>query len=247
MTDLEPSSDWRTWSITVPSPASEQSVTSSPLQTSATLYSIFREIATPFLNFFSIFLRFFPFRLFSAVRSKSQLPLAFFGRPFFPFSRPFYPLIRAFLSRSQCPLVHAFLFRFERYFHKLSPFAPPNFCLFCIIRSFMSVPSDLILFHPARRFIVLKQFSAFCQSSDVSLVIHHFSFFTIAFLPVLNARAAFLPIIEESPRFFLPQASPSFMPLPKGIRRSPPKCRSSPIPSASVPRRSFRAPRLFPE
>lgn len=55
----------------------------------------------------------------------------------------------------------------------------------------MSVPSDLILFHPARRFIVLKQFSALCQSSDVSLVIHHFSFFTIAFLPVLNARAAF--------------------------------------------------------
>ena len=40
----------------------------------------------------------------------------------------------------------------------------------------MSVPSDLILFHPARRFTVLKQFSAFCQSSDVSLVIHHFSF-----------------------------------------------------------------------
>ncbi len=55
----------------------------------------------------------------------------------------------------------------------------------------MSVPSDLILFHPARRFIVLKQFSTFCQSSDVSLVIHHFSFFTISFLPVLDARAAF--------------------------------------------------------
>ena len=176
MTDLEPSSDWRTWSITVPSPASEQSVTSSPLQTSATLYSIFREIATPFLNFFSIFLRFFPFRLFFAVRSKSQLPLAFFGRPFCPFSRFLYPLIRAFLPLPQCPLARAFLFRFERYFHKLSPLAPPHFCLFCIIRSFMSVPSDLILFHPARRFTVLKQFSAFCQSSDVSLVIHHFSF-----------------------------------------------------------------------
>ena len=178
MTDLEPSSDWRTWSITVPSPASEQSVTSSPLQTSATLYSIFREIATPFLNFFSIFLRFFPFRLFFSVRSKSQLPLAFFSRPFRPFLRSFYPLIRAFLSLLQCPLAHAFLFRFERYFHKLSPLAPPHFCLFYTIRSFMSVPSDLILFHPARRFTVLKQFSAFCQSSDVSLVIHHFSFFS---------------------------------------------------------------------
>ena len=87
-----------------------------------------------------------------------------------------YPLIRAFLSLLQCPLVRAFLFWFERYFHKLSPLVPPHFCLFCIIRSFMSVPSDLILFHPARRFIVLKQFSAFCQSSDVSAVIHHFSF-----------------------------------------------------------------------
>ena len=174
MTDLEPSSDWRTWSITVPSPASEQSVTSSPLQTSATLYSIFREIATPFLNFFSIFLRFFPFCLFFAVRSKSQLPLS--AVRFARFLRPFYPLIRAFLSRLQCPLIRAFLFRFERYFHKLSPLVPPHFCLFCIIRSFMSVPSDLILFHPARRFTVLKQFSTFCQSSDVSLVIHHFSF-----------------------------------------------------------------------
>lgn len=59
MTDLEPSSDWRTWSITVPSPASEQSATSSPLQTSATLYSISRRIATPFLKFFSIFFEFF--------------------------------------------------------------------------------------------------------------------------------------------------------------------------------------------
>ena len=92
------------------------------------------------------------------------------------FLRPFYPLIRAFLSCLRCPLVRAFLFRFERYFHKLSPLVPPHFCLFCIIRSFMSVPSDLILFHPAHRFTVLKQFSAFCQSSDVSLVIHHFSF-----------------------------------------------------------------------
>ena len=94
------------------------------------------------------------------------------------FLRPFYPLIRAFLSHLQCPLIRAFLFRFERYFHKLSPLVPPHFCLFCIIRSFMSVPSDLILFHPARCFTVLKQFSTFCQSSDVSLVTHHFSFFS---------------------------------------------------------------------
>ena len=178
MTDLEPSSDWRTWSITVPSPASEQSVTSSPLQTSATLYSIFREIATPFLNFFSIFLRFFPFRLFFAVRSKSQLPLAFFGRSFRPFFSPLLSTHPGVSSLPQSPLVRAFLFRFERYFHKLSPLAPPHFYLFYTIRSFMSVPSDLILFHPARRFTVLKQFSTFCQSSDVSLVIYHFSFFS---------------------------------------------------------------------
>ena len=104
------------------------------------------------------------------------------------FLRPFYPLIRAFLSRLQCPLVRVFLFRFERYFHKLSLLAPPHFCLFCIIRSFMSVPSDLILFHPARRFTVLKQFSALCQSSDVSHVIHHFSFFS-----PMRARTTYHP------------------------------------------------------
>ncbi len=160
MTDLEPSSDWRTWSITVPSPASEQSVTSSPLQTSATLYSIFREIATPFLNFFSIFFEIFSIlSSFSPFAQKVSSRLPFSAVRFARFLRPFYPLIRAFLSRLQCPLVRAFLFRFERYFHKLSPLAPPHFCLFCIIRSFMSVPSDLILFHPARRFTVLKQFS----------------------------------------------------------------------------------------
>ena len=89
-----------------------------------------------------------------------------------------YPLVRAFLSLPKCPLARAFLFRFERYFHKLSPLVPPHFCLFYTIRSFMSVPSDLILFHPARRFTALKQFSALCQSSDVSPVIHHFSFFS---------------------------------------------------------------------
>ena len=104
------------------------------------------------------------------------------------FSRSFYPLVRAFLSLLQCPLIRAFLFRFERYFHKLSPLAPPHFCLFYTIRSFMSVPSDLILFHPVRHFIVLKQFSALCQSSDVSLVIHHFSFFS------RNARPHDLPL-----------------------------------------------------
>ena len=162
MTDLEPSSDWRTWSITVPSPASEQSVTSSPLQTSATLYSIFREIATPFFELFFDFFEIFSILPLFRRSLKKSAPACLF-RPFvFARSlRPFYPLIRVFLFRPQCPLVRAFLFRFERYFHKLSPLVPPHFCLFCIIRSFMSVPSDLILFHPARRFIVLKQFSAF--------------------------------------------------------------------------------------
>lgn len=201
MTDLEPSSDWRTWSITVPSPASEQSVTSSPLQTSATLYSIFREIATPFLNFFSIFLRFFYFVSFSPFAQKVSSRLPFSAVRFARFLRPFYPLIRAFLFRPHCPLVRAFLFRFERYFHKLLPLVPLHFCLFCIIRSFMSVPSDLILFHPARRFIVLKQFSAFCQSSDVSLVIHHFSFPHAMFkkdAPPYRERTSFLYLISAA-------------------------------------------------
>ena len=55
---LEPSSDSRTWSMTVTSPASEQSVTSSPLQTSSALYSKTQKNAIPFLKFFSIFLNF---------------------------------------------------------------------------------------------------------------------------------------------------------------------------------------------
>ena len=55
---LEPSSDSRTWSMTVTSPASEQSVTSSPLQTSSALYSKTRKSAIPFLKFFSNFLNF---------------------------------------------------------------------------------------------------------------------------------------------------------------------------------------------
>ena len=55
---LEPSSDSRTWSMAVTSPASEQSVTSSPLQTSSALYSKTQKNAIPFLKFFSIFLNF---------------------------------------------------------------------------------------------------------------------------------------------------------------------------------------------
>ena len=90
MTDLEPSSDWRTWSITVPSPASEQSVTSSPLQTSVTLYSIFRIIATPFLKFFSIFLSFFFFVRFLPASRFFQSTLAFFS--FHPFPRFAFPI-----------------------------------------------------------------------------------------------------------------------------------------------------------
>ena len=73
----------------------------------------------------------------------------------------------------------------------------------------MSVPSDLILFHPTRRFIVLKQFSALCQSSDVSLVIHHFSFFTIAFLPVLHARATFPLRTAKSKRSLFESVEPA--------------------------------------
>ena len=59
ITVLEPSSDSRTWSVTVTSPASEQSATSSPLQTSSTLYSKTQNCAIPFLKFFSVFLNFF--------------------------------------------------------------------------------------------------------------------------------------------------------------------------------------------
>jgi len=55
---LEPSSDSRTWSVTVTSPASEQSATSSPLQTSSALYSNSQKNAIPFLKFFSNFLNF---------------------------------------------------------------------------------------------------------------------------------------------------------------------------------------------
>ena len=90
MTDLEPSSDWRTWSITVPSPASEQSVTSSPLQTSATLYSIFRIIATPFFEIFFDFFEFFLLRPLFVRFPIFQSTLAFFS--FHPFPRFAFPI-----------------------------------------------------------------------------------------------------------------------------------------------------------
>lgn len=165
MTDLEPSSDWRTWSITVPSPASEQSVTSSPLQTSATLYSIFRIIATPFLKFFSIFLSFFFFVRFLPASRFFQSTLAFFS--FHPFPRFAFPIstlpcvsFKRFISTP--PSVSYCLYAN----HSQTFSSTPRLILYILhIHSFIfsSNPSDFLLF----RFLLSRFSTIQCLMSDV--------------------------------------------------------------------------------
>ena len=165
MTDLEPSSDWRTWSITVPSPASEQSVTSSPLQTSATLYSIFRIIATPFLKFFSIFFEFFLLLPIFLHFSKIQSTLAFFGCHLFPRFSAFIstrPCVSFRRSMSTHPRVSRAL-----YANLSQTFRPLAHLFLCIshnsIFRFSVNLSDFRFFRPA-----LSRFSAIqCILSDV--------------------------------------------------------------------------------
>ena len=150
MTDLEPSSDWRTWSITVPSPASEQSVTSSPLQTSATLYSIFRIIATPFLKFFSIFLSFFFFVHFFARSPIFQSTLAFFSFRSFPCSA--FPI-----STLPCVSFNRFMstlpsVSYCSYANHSQTFSSTHRLFLCILHIhsfiFSNNPSDFLLFPP---------------------------------------------------------------------------------------------------
>lgn len=165
MTDLEPSSDWRTWSITVPSPASEQSVTSSPLQTSATLYSIFRIIATPFLKFFSIFLSFF--------FSVRFLPASRFFNPRLLFSasilslvsRFLYPRSRAYHLTDSCQRLRAFHAAHTQIIHKLSAPCLAYFCIFCTFTHLFSPTTPLIFFY---FHLLLSRFSTIqCLMSDV--------------------------------------------------------------------------------
>ena len=165
MTDLEPSSDWRTWSITVPSPASEQSVTSSPLQTSATLYSIFRIIATPFLKFFSIFLSFFSFVRF--------LPASRFFNPRLLFSasalslvpRFLYPRFRAYHLIDSCQRFRAFHTAHTQIIHKLSAPRIAYFCVFCTFTHLFSPTIPLIFFF--FRFLLSRFSTIQCLMSDV--------------------------------------------------------------------------------
>ena len=165
MTDLEPSSDWRTWSITVPSPASEQSVTSSPLQTSATLYSIFQIIATPFLKFFSIFLSFF--------FSVRFLPASRFFNPRLLFSasilslvsRFLYPRFRAYHLSDSCQRHRAFHTAHTQIIHKLSAPCLAYFCIFCTFTHLFSPTTPLIFFY---FHLLLSRFSTIqCLMSDV--------------------------------------------------------------------------------
>ena len=180
MTDLEPSSDWRTWSITVPSPASEQSVTSSPLQTSATLYSISSKKCNPFFKtFFRSFLRVFRIlSSFSLLRSKSQLlSSAFFSRSFSPFfiahSIHSFRAYHSHRSISTHPCVSIPLLKDPFTNFRPSP-TIRIFVKFVQSHSFIPVPTDLISIHPHLRFSALKRFSPFHRSSDVSCVIHYF-------------------------------------------------------------------------
>ena len=165
MTDLEPSSDWRTWSITVPSPASEQSVTSSPLQTSATLYSIFRIIATPFLKFFSIFLSFFfPVRFLPASRFFN--PRLLFSASILSLVSCFlYPRSRAYHLTDSCQRLRAFHTAHTQIIHKLSAPCLAYFCIFCTFTHLFSPTTPLIFFY---FHLLLSRFSTIqCLMSDV--------------------------------------------------------------------------------
>ena len=176
MTDLEPSSDWRTWSITVPSPASEQSVTSSPLQTSATLYSIFRIIATPFLKFFSIFLSFFSSSLFSSTSQKFNPRLPFSAAIFFLVSVLSYPRVRAYHFAGQCQRIRVFHLPYTQTFHKLFDLQHIYFCVFYTTQSFVSPSTFPIFAFPVPRFHTLARFSTSYQTSDVSPVFRFTAF-----------------------------------------------------------------------
>ena len=165
MTDLEPSSDWRTWSITVPSPASEQSVTSSPLQTSATLYSIFRIIATPFLKFFSIFLSFFFFIRFLPASRFFNPHLLFSASILSLISRFLYPRSRAYHLSDSCQRVRAFHIAHTQIIHKLSAPHLAYFCIFCTFAHLFSPTTPLIFFY---FHLSLSRFSTIqCLMSDV--------------------------------------------------------------------------------
>ena len=176
MTDLEPSSDWRTWSITVPSPASEQSVTSSPLQTSATLYSIFRIIATPFLRFFSIFLSFFSFSLFSSTSQKFNPRLPFSAAIFFLVLALSYPRVRAYHFAGQCQRIRVFHSPYTQTFHKLFDLWRIYFYAFRTTQSFVSPSTFPIFAFLVPCFHTLARFSASYQTSDVSPVFRFTTF-----------------------------------------------------------------------
>ena len=165
MTDLEPSSDWRTWSITVPSPASEQSVTSSPLQTSATLYSIFRIIATPFLKFFSIFLSFFFFVHFLPAPRFFNPRLLFSASALSLVPRFLYPRFRAYHLSDSCQRFRAFHTAHTQIIHKLSAPHLACFCVFCTFTHLFSPTIPLIFFFFR---LLLSCFSTIqCLTSDV--------------------------------------------------------------------------------
>ena len=165
MTDLEPSSDWRTWSITVPSPASEQSVTSSPLQTSATLYSIFQIIATPFLKFFSIFLSFFFFVHFLPAPRFFNPRLLFSASTLSLVPRFLYPRFRAYHLSDSCQRFRAFHTAYTQIIHKLSAPHLAYFCVFCTFTHLFSPTIPLIFFFFR---LLLSRFSTIqCLTSDV--------------------------------------------------------------------------------
>lgn len=165
MTDLEPSSDWRTWSITVPSPASEQSVTSSPLQTSATLYSIFRIIATPFLKFFSIFLSFFFFVCYLPASRFFNPRLLFSASILSLFSRFLYPRYRAYHLSHSYQRLRAFHSAYTQIIHKFSAPHLVYFCVFCTFTHLFSPTIPLIFFF--FRFLLSRFSTIQCLMSDV--------------------------------------------------------------------------------
>ena len=154
MTDLEPSSDWRTWSATVPPPASEQSAASSLLQTSSSLYSKFEKSSSPFSRFFSLFLLLFRKTLCGRFGKNPRACKRFSPIPYAARFDGHWPRFRAYHSVCSCPHHHAYHFIcrpfqaiFSAHFHQFAQ---------SVCRNFISFTFRLSL--RARCFSALKHF-----------------------------------------------------------------------------------------
>ena len=153
--------------MAVTSPASEQSVTSSLLQTSPALYSIFQKNAIPFLKFFSKFSNFL-FRVRFSVRLKKLIcHMVFSTRLTTGFFHDLLPLVRAYHIAHLNPLFRACHQTFIRCMNFIHVSDTSFFQHVAHIHPYFY---PLILYKPDHlllRFNTLKQFLPFFRRSDV--------------------------------------------------------------------------------